>query len=516
MTGRAAVVQGVKLGLLALVDAAAVWSAASLLWRGDYLPVGVLAPGALLLNFVVLSRRAYPLRFLLPGLVFLFAMVVYPIGYTVSVSLTNLQTGNLLTKAQVIAQLERRYYLPPDHVRFPYWAFRNPQGELRVILLAEDGRAYLSEDDTVVPVDLADPRFVWGADGTVVQFDDFTRLSLAQIYQSLPALEQLDLTWEGGHVRLATVREFGTYLRKYEYLPDADAMSDLETGIVYTAREGYFTSPDGVRIEPGFQIYVGFRNYLDVVTNPRIRADFTRVFGWTVAWSFLTVFFSFWVGLVLAYLLNDPYVRGRFFYRSLLIIPYAMPAFISALVWAGLFNTDLGVINRIISALFGTKVRWLQEPMWARAALIFVNVWLTYPYMMIVSLGALQSIPKEMYEAARVDGATGWQRFWTITMPLLWVSVAPLLIGSFAFTFNNFTIIWLVTAGRPAVLGAATPAGATDILISWTYRLAFEGDRGNQLGLASAVSILIFVIIATISAVNFRFTRALEDVSRGV
>mgnify|MGYP005832320329 CR=1 FL=1 len=139
-------------------------------------------------------------------------MVVYPIGYTISVSLTNLQTGNLLTKTQVIAQLERRYYLPPDHVRFPYWAFRNPQGELRVILLAEDGRAYLSEDDTVVPVDLADPRFVWGADGTVVQFDDFTRLSLAQIYQSLPALEQLDLTWEGGHVRLATVREFGTYL----------------------------------------------------------------------------------------------------------------------------------------------------------------------------------------------------------------------------------------------------------------------------------------------------------------
>lgn len=516
MFGRAVLAQGVKFGLLALVDAAALWAGIALLLREDHLFLAILGVGSLVLNFVVLSRRAYPLRFLLPGLVFLFAMVVYPIGYTVYVSLTNLQTGNLLTKAQVIAQLEGRYYLPPDHERFTYWAFRTDRGELRVILFARDGRAYLSEGSELLPVDLADPRFIRGEDGAVVQFETFRRLTLMEIYQSLPVLERMDLVLEGKHVRLATVREFGTYLPKYEYLRELDAVRDLETGVLYAARDGYFTSADGVRIEPGFQIYIGFKNYVDVLTNPLIRSDFARVFIWTVAWSFFTVFFSFWIGLGLAYLLNDPYVRGRFVYRSLLIVPYAMPAFISALVWAGLFNTDLGVINRILGTLLGTKVRWLQDPLWARVALITINVWLTYPYMMIVSLGALQSISKELYEAARVDGATGWQRFWTITMPLLWVSVAPLLIGSFAFTFNNFTIIWLVTAGRPAVLGAATPAGATDILISWTYRLAFEGDRGNQLGLAAAVSIIIFVIIAVISGVNFRFTRALEDVGRNV
>lgn len=516
MSRRSLLAQGFKFGLIALLDAVVVWVAVSLVLRGDHLLLAMLAAGALVLNYVVLSRRAYPLRFLLPGLVFLFAMVVYPIGYTINVSLTNLQTGNLLTKTQVITQLEGRYYLPPDHERFTFSAFRNTAGELAVLLTAEDGRVYLSQRSELFLADLDDPRFSRGEDGAIVGFDGYTQLTLMETYQALGALERLDLLLDGKHVRLSTVREFGTYLRKYQYLPDQDAVLDLEKGITYSAREGYFTSPDGVRIEPGFQIHVGFRNYLDVLTSPGIRSDFTRVFTWTVLWSLLTVFFSFWIGLGLAYLLNDPYVRGRFFYRSLLIVPYAMPAFISALVWAGLFNTDLGVINRVIGELFGTKVRWLQNPMWARTALIFINVWLTYPYMMIVSLGALQSISKEMYEAARVDGATGWQRFKTITMPLLWVSVAPLLIGSFAFTFNNFTIIWLVTAGRPAVLGAATPAGATDILISWTYRLAFEGDRGNQLGLASAVSILIFIIIATISAVNFRFTRALEDVSRGV
>lgn len=516
MNGRSLLTQGLKYGFVALLDAAALWAVIALLFRGDYILLAVLGIGTLVLNFVILSRRAYPLRFLLPGLVFLFAMVVYPIGYTVNVSLTNLQTGNLLTKAQVIAQLEGRYYLPPQPETFTFWAFRNAQGELALLLTSSDGRTFLSQGNELVPVDLSDPRFVRGEDGTVISFDGYTRLTLPEVYQSLGALEALDLRLGEAHVRLTSVREFGTFLRKYQYLPDQDAILDLETNVTYYAKEGFFTSPEGVRIEPGFQIYVGFRNYLDVLTNPGIRADFTRVFGWTLAWSFLSVFFSFAVGLGLAYLLNDPYVRGRFVYRSLLIIPYAMPAFISALVWAGLFNTDLGVINRVLGDLFGVKVRWLQDPMWARTALIFINVWLTYPYMMIVSLGALQSISQELFEAARVDGATSWQRFWRITMPLLWVSVAPLLIGSFAFTFNNFTIIWLVTAGRPAVLGAATPAGATDILISWTYRLAFEGERGNQLGLASAVSIIIFIIIAVISAVNFRFTRALEDVSRSV
>ena len=129
---------------------------------------------------------------------------------------------------------------------------------------------------------------------------------------------------------------------------------------------------------------------------------------------------------------------------------------------------------------------------------------------MIVCLGALQSIPRELYEAAHIDGADSWQRFRKITFPLLLISIAPLLIGSFAFNFNNFTVIYLLTEGRPPIPGAQTLAGATDILITYTYKLAF-GTSGARYGFAAAISLIIFVIIGTISAVSFRFTRPLEQ-----
>jgi len=202
----------------------------------------------------------------------------------------------------------------------------------------------------------------------------------------------------------------------------------------------------------------------------------------------------------------------------LAIIPYALPAFITILVWRGMLNVHFGVINDIFLALFGSgaRVPWLQNAMWAKISVLLVNLWLGYPYMMLISLGALQSIPGSLYEAAHVDGATWWQRFWTITLPLLLMPLAPLLIGAFAFNFNNFTLIYLLTEGGPAIAGASTPAGATDILISYTYNLAFAGERGNQLGLAAAVSVLIFLIVATISAVNFRMTGTLEELSKNV
>jgi ABC-type sugar transport system permease subunit len=135
--------------------------------------------------------------------------------------------------------------------------------------------------------------------------------------------------------------------------------------------------------------------------------------------------------------------------------------------------------------------------------------------MMAVSLGALQSIPDDLYEAARVDGASPWQRFWRITLPLLMIPIAPLLIGSFATTFNNFTVLWLLTEGGP-VIRIGEPAGATDILISYAYKLAFLGARGNEMALSSAVAVVIFVIIITISAISFRRTRMLEEVAYGL
>ena len=190
-----------------------------------------------------------------------------------------------------------------------------------------------------------------------------------------------------------------------------------------------------------------------------------------------------------------------------------MPAFISILVWRfGFYNSDFGVFNKILNSLFGITVLWLNTPFWARFSVILTNVWLTFPYMMLVSLGALQAVPSNLMEAALIDGANGWQRFKKITFPLIMISLAPLLIGSFATTFNNFTVIWLLTEGNP-ITGIGNVSGATDILISYAYKLAFAGKTGNELALSSAVAVVIFIIVVTISALSFRRTRVLEEVA---
>jgi arabinogalactan oligomer/maltooligosaccharide transport system permease protein len=178
-------------------------------------------------------------------------------------------------------------------------------------------------------------------------------------------------------------------------------------------------------------------------------------------------------------------------------------------VWQGLLNDDFGVVNR---SILHTHVPWLFDANWARVSVIIVSTWLTAPYFFLVSMGALQSIPQELTEAARVDGAGAWQNFRKVTLPLLLVAVAPLMIASFAFNFNNFGNIYLLTGGGPTTSDGSV-AGATDILISYTYKLAFIVGKGTNYGLASAIAILIFFIVAGISAVSFTRTKALENLS---
>ena len=246
-----------------------------------------------------------------------------------------------------------------------------------------------------------------------------------------------------------------------------------------------------------------------MIHDSQVRGPFLRVFLWTVIFATLTVVFSFSLGLFLAITLNKPGMRFRTFYRSILVIPYALPGFLSLLVWQGLLNDDFGVVNRNI---LHTHVPWLFDANWARVAVILVSTWLTTPYFFLVSMGALQSIPAELNEAALVDGAGPWQNFRKVTLPLLLVAVAPLMIASFAFNFNNFGNIYLLTGGGPNTSDGSV-AGATDILISYTYKLAFVVGKGQNYGLASAIGILIFFIVAAISAASFWRTKALENLA---
>jgi len=518
MIGHYVAKHAAKLVLLGLLCAVAVYVCVVLIGMEAYGVAALPLLGAGLITYIFLSEKRYPLRWLVPGLVFLSVMVVYPIGYTIVASFSNIGTGHMLSKEQAVTQLLSRTYAPDDAVTYTYIAFADTAGTVALVLQAENGWI-LYRDGVASAIDPSDARLVdENGDGAPDRFSDSVRLSIPQIVPRLSEFEAYRIEYGGTLIGLENLSQFRTRAPQYAYDPESETMTDQTTGVVYTALDGIFTAENGDEIYPGYWVWKGLANYVALITNPQVSGPFLRVFLWTFAFAFLTTVLNFTLGLGTAILVNDPYLRFRTLYRVILVVPYALPAFVTILVWSGMLNQHFGIINQVLVDLFGqgARIEWLEDALMAKVSILLVNLWLGYPYMMIICLGALQSISPSLYEAARVDGATWWQQFRKITLPLLLMPLGPLLVGTFAFNFNNFNLIWLLTEGRPPIAGAMTPAGHTDILISYTYRLAFEGARGNQLGLAAAVSTMIFVIIATISAFNFRMTGALEELSKNV
>ena len=254
--------------------------------------------------------------------------------------------------------------------------------------------------------------------------------------------------------------------------------------------------------------FIGFKNYVRVFTEPVLKQKmFFPLLGQTILWTVVNITFHVGGGLFLAMLLNRK-LKFKGVYRTLLILPWAIPAFISVLMWQGLLNQSNGAVNVVLGKFGISPVPWLVDPTWACISVLMVNIWLGYPFMMTICLSSLQSISKSVYEAADIDGASAWTQFTQITLPLLKASLIPVLISNFAFNFNQFTAIYLLTKGGPAVQGS--DAGATDILITYSYKLAFDLF---QYGLACAYAIFIFVLVATLSGVNFKLTGAFDEAS---
>jgi arabinogalactan oligomer/maltooligosaccharide transport system permease protein len=235
------------------------------------------------------------------------------------------------------------------------------------------------------------------------------------------------------------------------------------------------------------------------------------VLVWNLAFALLSVITTFLLGLFLAIVMNEEKVRGRKLYRTLLLLPYALPGFLSALIWSGLLNTEFGFVNQVL--LGGANVPWLDDPWLARLSVLGVNLWLGFPYMFLVATGALQALPNDIKEAAKVDGAGPVRTWLSVTGPLVLITTAPLLIASFAFNFNNFTLIYMLTKGGPRFGDTSAPIGATDLLITMVYSISgVDGSAPKNYGLASALSIVIFVLVAVIAGLGFRQTRKLEEV----
>ncbi|GJQ20059.1 MAG: hypothetical protein HBSIN02_04140 [Bacteroidia bacterium] len=244
---------------------------------------------------------------------------------------------------------------------------------------------------------------------------------------------------------------------------------------------------------------IGFRQYVKIFTEPS-QPDFYTVFWKTIVWTVVNVFFHVVLGVFLALLLNQK-LRGKSIYRTILILPWAIPQYIVALTWRGMFNYEYGSLNIMINKYLGLPaVEWLKSPTEAFLACILTNVWLGFPFMMVIALGAMQSIPHELYEAAAIDGARWWHRIRMITLPLIRPIMVPAITLGTIWTFNNLNIVWLVS-------NAGEPADNTHILVSFVYKAAFNFYGYSY---AAALSMVIFVILLLFSLAFLRTTRATE------
>ena len=244
--------------------------------------------------------------------------------------------------------------------------------------------------------------------------------------------------------------------------------------------------------------FVGMTHFLDILLardwplTSALSFWFTLVV--TVGWTAANVILHVGIGVALAMFLREPWLQLKGVYRVLLILPWAIPNYITALIWKGMFHRQFGAINALLDSVGIEPISWFSQFSTAFAANLITNTWLGFPFMMVVTLGALQAIPSDIEEAASIDGATGWQRFWAVTWPLLKPALLPAIVLGSIWTFNMFNIIYLVSGGEPD--------GGTEILISEAYRWAFT--RGHRYGYAAAYAVLIFGVLLIYSKTTDR------------
>jgi arabinogalactan oligomer / maltooligosaccharide transport system permease protein len=511
--------QAIKIGLLAASNALAAWAAYVLIDHHRWPAVAVLIAATALIDFVYLVPRRWtlPAKFLIPGTVFLLAFQIFPILYTINVAFSNYSTGHILTRSEAIKQIQiNSLDQLPNSRQFDMAVARNSSGDLVLLLhdQGKGGKVYVGTTKGLT--ELPKGSFTLGETGQPASAKGYTLIKGAELFALDQQLGALRVPTSGTSAiqpqGTSTAVELTPTLR---YDPKRGVFVRLSDGTVFRDNGlGSFTAGTAA-LEPGWKTYVGTRNFSKMIHDPLIRKPFLSVFVWTFVFAASVVLISFFIGLFFAIALDKKGLRFQRLYRSALIIPWAIPGFLALLVWAGLLNDDFGVVNNNILHTHigwlqgGNVIGWLPYITWPRIAVVMVSVWLTVPYFFLVSLGALQSIPEELTEAARVDGGNPRQIFRRVTLPLLLVAVSPLLIASFAFNFNNFNNIYLLTHGGP-YNGASSIAGNTDILISYTYKVAIATGTGGNYALASAFAIVIFFLVAAISGFSFLRSKSLE------
>lgn len=448
------------------------------------------------LGFAVIFSQPqfYATRFIYPGIVAILIFVLFPVIYTVYIGFTNYSSTNLLTFERSQEVLLSRTVVGEASQR-PFAVV--PEGDGYRLFFPEGDGGLLSE-----PVALDGTEAVVAA--TPVDTAPAETLAMRDVVKLRAGLDRVSVTLpDGSGLRPAGLRAFAAVTPEYEEQPDGTLISTVDGSVLTPDHStGFYRNESGAKVPPGWRVNIGLQNFERIFNSAGIRQPMVAIFFWTVAFATLSVTLTFALGVLLATILQWPHLRFKPLYRLLLILPYSVPAFISILIFKGLFNQNFGEVNMILKALFGVAPAWNTDPALARTMIVIVNVWLGYPYMMLLAMGFLQSVPEEQKKAAALEGAGVLRVFFTITLPQILPPFLPLLIASFAFNFNNLVLVLLLTRGLPDMPGTIVPAGQTDILGSFTYRISFL-NSGQEFGLAGAITLIIFVIVTVIAYANF-------------
>jgi maltose/maltodextrin transport system permease protein len=456
------------------------------------------------------SKKTYAHRYIYPGIAGMILFILFPLAYTVGLSFTNYSAKNQLSLERAQSVLLDRTYQSGDS--YPFTLYKTEQGHQIVV---EKGGELLA-----TPSFQLEGMSVSDLDLTPVTEISGEKEPIKTIVKNRSALSSVDLHLPSGDdIRMSGLRKFAAVVPLFTLQEDGQSLYNNKSGetLLPNMEVGYYQPVDesgqfvGNTVSPGFIVTIGSHNFERVWKDDGIKEPFISIFIWTVLFSALSVLFTLIIGLVLASVVQWEALKGRSIYRLLLILPYAVPAFISILIFKGLFNQSFGEINMLLEGLFGISPAWFSDPFMAKTMILIVNTWLGFPYMMILCMGLLKAIPEDLYEASAIDGANFVSNFTRITLPMMIKPLTPLLIASFAFNFNNFVLIALLTGGGPNMIGTSEPAGYTDLLVSYTYRIAFEGAGGQDFGLASAVATLIFLLVGALALINLRVTKVAQD-----
>ena len=463
-----------------------------------WLLLGVGIPTAIIFSV----EKAFVWRYLYPGLLCFIFFMILPMAFTIFIAFTNLSTGHFLSFEKVQKLLLQEEVTPTDPIIQPFELYFSSTEDHYLVWLPQgkSSAQFKLPSDHTLAILVSD---------TNLPSSGLQKLSPLEIQNLWDQLREFSFELKTHSLRFYRTDLLMNTTSRFAKLDD-DRLQDQITGQIFIANHelGYFEeAKTKARLAPGFSTIVGGQNFNRLLATDGIRTSFLQVFTWTLLWAGISVALSFSLGISLALFLNDKNLRFKALYRNLLIMPYSIPFFISVLIFKGLLNKDFGQINTLLGMIGIEAIPWLEHHLWAKVSCLLVNLWLGFPYMFLVTTGILQSIPTSLYEASALEGSTRLQNFRYITLPLVMSAVAPLLVGSFAFNMNNFVGIYLLTGGGPPMQNSLTPVGETDILISYTYRLAFEGGQGQDFGLASTIAIFIFVLVAGLTALNFKLMR---------